>query len=292
MANKKLIATTVSSREKGIRRREEGRTTSGQKTISLQRNQGEGRDKLMNVDDDLPTCMGKSRSNNDDETKRMEDLRGKGGGRLKHRTIDGDVPLCPRKIEKDSNDDNSSKGKKREEKESGSSTLSKTKHCVLNKMASGSKDICPRSTEKKDDDTKKPRSDFHYSSKNMRSMHSSEKIEELVSELEGYRWDAILCNETWRHEQAEIWETHHKTHLHGSGKFDNKHGVGIMLNKRWRQRIIDTEYINERAITTTILVTRHHIKLMSVHFHHSKYANHHIEKMYKTIEKHMAHCNK
>ena len=24
----------------------------------------------------------------------------------------------------------------------------------------------------------------------------------------------------------------------------------------------------------------------------SKYADHHIEKMYKTIEKHMAHCNK
>ena len=56
---KKLIATTVSSREKGLRRREEGRTTSSQKTISLQRNQGEGRDKLMNVDDDLPTCMRK-----------------------------------------------------------------------------------------------------------------------------------------------------------------------------------------------------------------------------------------
>ena len=97
MANKKLIATTVSSREKGIRRREEGGTTS-QKTISLHRNQGEGRDKLMKVDDDLPTCMRNSRNNNDDETKRMEDLRGKGGGRLKHRTIDGDVPLCLRKM--------------------------------------------------------------------------------------------------------------------------------------------------------------------------------------------------
>ena len=46
----------------------------------------------------------------------MEDLRGKGGGRLKHRTIDGDVPLCLRINEKDSNDDSSSKGKKREEK--------------------------------------------------------------------------------------------------------------------------------------------------------------------------------
>ena len=56
--------------------------------------------------------------------------------------------------------------------------------------------------------------------------------------------------------------------------------------------IIDTEYINERAITTTILVNRQHIKLMSVYFPHSKYADHHIEKMYKTIEKHMVHSNK
>ena len=115
----------------------------------------------------------------------------------------------------------------------------------------------------------------------MRSMHSSEKIEEMVSELEGYRWNAILLSETWRHEQAEMWETHHKHIFMRSGKFDNKHGVGIMLNKRWRQRIIDTQYINERAITTTIFVNRQHIKLMSVYFLHSKYADHHIEKMYK-----------
>ena len=38
--SKKLIATTVSSHEKGIRRKEEGWTVSSQKTISLQRNQG------------------------------------------------------------------------------------------------------------------------------------------------------------------------------------------------------------------------------------------------------------
>ena len=53
-----------------------------------------------------------------------------------------------------------------------------------------------------------------------------------------------------------------------------------------------TEYIIERAITTTILVNRQHIKLMSVYFPHSKYADHHVEKMYKTIEKHMVHNNK
>ena len=121
----------------------------------------------------------------------------------------------------------------------------------------------------------------------MRSMHSSEKIEELVTELEGYRWDAILLNETWRYEPAELWETHHKHIFMGVGKYDSKHGVGIMLNIRWRERIIDTEHINERAITTTILINRQHIKLMSVYFPHSKYADHHVEKMYKTIEEHM-----
>ena len=65
-----------------------------------------------------------------------------------------------------------------------------------------------------------------------------------------------------------------------------------MLNKRCRKRHIDIEYINERAITTTILVNRQHIKLMSVYFLRSKYADHHIETIYKTIEKHMAHCQK
>ena len=126
----------------------------------------------------------------------------------------------------------------------------------------------------------------------MRSMHSSEKIEEMVTEIEGYRWVAIILNETWRHEQAELWKSHHKYIFMGAGKYDNKHGVGILPNKRWRKRIIDTEYITERAITPTILVNRQHIKLMSVYFHHSKKADHHIEKMYKTIEKHMVHSSK
>ena len=79
--------------------------------------------------------------------------------------------------------------------------------------------------------------------------------------------------------KAEIWETHHKHIFMGAGKLTTN-TESADINKKWRQRIIDTEYINERAITTTILVNRHHIKLMSVYFLHSKYAEH------------MAHCNK
>ena len=104
------------------------------------------------------------------------------------------------------------------------------------------------------------------------------ELKKWFASFQGYRWDAILLSEMWRHEQAEIWETHHKHIFMGAGQYDNKHGVGIMLNKKQRQRIIDTEYINERAITVTIVVNRQHIKLMSVYFTHSGYADHHIEK--------------
>ena len=130
----------------------------------------------MKDDDDSPTHMRNRRSNNDDERKRMEDWRGKGGGRLKHRTVDGDVPLCLRKNQRESNDDSSSKRNMCEEKESESSTQSKTKHFVMNKMASGSGDICPRSIEKKDLHPENKEVTFMILHKNMRSMHSSEKL--------------------------------------------------------------------------------------------------------------------
>ena len=51
----------------------------------------------MKAEDESPTHKRNSKNDNDDETKRMEDMRGKGGGRLKHCTVDGDVPLCSEK---------------------------------------------------------------------------------------------------------------------------------------------------------------------------------------------------
>ena len=59
-----------------------------------------------------------------------------------------------------------------------------------------------------------------------------------------------------------------------------------------KESLKPNKYIYERAIKATILVNRQHIDLMSVYFSHSKYADHHIEKMYKTIEKHMMNNKK
>ena len=241
----------MSSREKGIRRREEGETASSQRKISAQGNQDECKRNQTKPEEESPTHKRNRKSDIDEEAKRLEDMRSKGGGRLKHCTVDGDVPLCLRRKLKDN-------------KESSSS---ESKRCVMNSMASGSKELHSHYTEGKDMHSKNKEVTFIILQKNMRSMHSSEKIEELVTELEGYRWDAILLSETWRHEPAEIWETHHNHIFTGAGKYENKHVGGIMLNKRWRKKIIDTDYINERAIKTTILVNRRRIDLMSVYFH-------------------------
>ena len=142
--------TTVSSREKGIRRREEGMTMSSQKKTSAQENQGESETKHKEAEDESPTQRRNRNDDKDENIERMEGIRSEGGGRLKHCTVDGDVPLCLRRKLKAIKDSSSSASQKYEEKESRSSTQSNMKNCVMNNMASGSKDLFPRSTEEKE----------------------------------------------------------------------------------------------------------------------------------------------
>ena len=108
----------------------------------------------MKAEDESPTQKRNCKNDNGDEAKRMEDMRGKGRGRLKHCIVDGDVPLCLRRKLQDNKECSSSVSKRYEEKESRSSTQSFTKHCVLNKTASGSKETCARSPEEKDEHPK------------------------------------------------------------------------------------------------------------------------------------------
>ena len=46
-----------------------------------------------------------------------------------------------------------------------------------------------------------------FSPKKQRSMDSSDRIEEMIKEIEDYSWDAILICGTWRSSKVEIWET-------------------------------------------------------------------------------------
>ena len=67
--------------------------------------------------------------------------------------------------------------------------------------------------------------------KELYMMWSAQKPFNMLCDLEGYRWDAVLLNETWRPAKSEIWETHHKHKKWVQEKNDNKHGVGILLTR-------------------------------------------------------------
>ena len=107
-------------------------------------------------------------------------------------------------------------------------------------------------------------------------------LEEMLSELHKISWDAILISETWR-QSKEIWETQQGHIMVESGKFTNKHGVAILLNRRWKNCINWIQCACERVVAMSITVNKHPVVLMSVYLPHSGYADHHVEKTYKTI---------
>ena len=113
-------------------------------------------------------------------------------------------------------------------------------------------------------------------------MNTSERLEELFSEVHQVASDAILISETWR-QGKEIWETQHGHIVVESGKFTNKHGVAILLNRRWRNQINWVQCACERVVAMSISVNKQPITLMSVYMPHNGYPDHQVEKKYKTI---------
>ena len=59
----------------------------------------------------------------------------------------------------------------------------------------------------------------------------------LFSEVQGCKWNAILVSETWRPKPEEVWESDQGHIVMGVGKYENKHGVAIIVNKEWKHRI-------------------------------------------------------
>ena len=121
--------------------------------------------------------------------------------------------------------------------------------------------------------------------KNTRSLSSSERIDEMFSEVQGCKWDAMLVSETWRSCTEEIWEWTQGHIVMGARKYDNKHGAAIIVNKKWKHRINRTNSISERVIAKSITVNKQPITLLSGYMPHSGSADHHVEKAYNMIQR-------
>ena len=81
----------------------------------------------------------------------------------------------------------------------------------------------------------------------------------------------------------EIWETQQGHLMVESGKFTNKHGVVILLNRRWRNQINWVQCACERVVAMSISVNKQPITLMSVYMPHSGYPGNQVEEIFKSI---------
>ena len=253
MADKKLIQSTVSSREKGMQRRINQETMSSRiGTKDLQKEKQSAT---------VTSCVSFKRKENKaipfSEIKK--ELKKKKEQQAAANSGNTELPEV-----------------KRKETEAVENTSADP---VGNRTIGSSSGAPPQDCNMEKNKKKKT---FIVLQKNTRSLSSSERIEEMFKELQDISWDAILISETWR-QNKEIWETKQGHIMVESGKFSNKHGVAILLNRRWRKGINWIQCACERVVAMSISVNKHPFVLMSVYLPHSGYADYHVEKTYKTI---------
>ena len=119
--------------------------------------------------------------------------------------------------------------------------------------------------------------------KNSRSLSSDERFEEVFAEMSGSKWDAIIFNETWRGEKEEF-HTLHNGHLwFGSGGSAGKHGVGILLHRRWAQCVHSWRALGQRLGVLELKLSNHKISIVAVYMPHCGYPDVCVEEMYKKV---------
>ena len=176
--------------------------------------------KLKQIDGDFPVCMRREKDDNENKARRNNELKGKGGGRLKLCNVDGDVPLCLRSFDEE-NKDSSSKKRQRRQDGGAEATFRTAGRMTAEAKRQAVARICAAILLKKKTrkwKNKRKRHHIHRATKNMRSIHSSERIEDMICELEGYRWDVIMNERNLEARQVRHLGNTPETHIHGSRK--------------------------------------------------------------------------
>ena len=252
MVDKKLVAATVRSRELGMQRRINLVTTSSH--LEMENNKEERREEKNRIHISFKRKQNKRQYITKEKKFKKEEKEDAAAG------SEDAMPQCDEKAEaarKEGTDSLQDEGE-------GKSSSGKTS---------------PQSRREESQ-----RTTFTVPQKNMSSMSSNERLDELIRELYRVDWDVILISETWR-QNKEVWETQQGHIMVESSQVINKHGVVILWNKRWKNQIKLVQCESERVVAMSISINKHPIVLMSVYMPHSGYADHHVEKVYKTITK-------
>ena len=198
------------------------------------------------------------KNNNDDNTRENEDLKEKGGGRLQHYNVDGDVPLCLRKTEEKKAKTAAAAIKRTTKKKwNGSSTLNNMKDGSKSKMASGSKDMCGDSTEKKNNESGKTKN------KDITFIMLQKTWDQCTQVKELKKWHASLrAADGMQYYWAKRGD-----------KTSQKSGRHITNTCSWEQERTTTKTVLELCWTKSGGKESHRIHQRTCHHHHDNTSN-------------------
>ena len=119
-----------------------------------------------------------------------------------------------------------------------------------------------------------------------RQKHEEElmKNDRKKRQQQGFTFERKRRRETWR-PGKEVWETEQGHIVIESGKFTNKHGVAIIMNSRWKNKIKWVECASERMVAASVSVNKQPITLVSAYLPHSGYPDHQVERTYETMRR-------
>ena len=83
---------------------------------------------------------------------------------------------------------------------------------------------------------------------NIRTLRTARKLQELIHEMDGYRWNILgLCEMKWKN-FGETTEEGHKVFF--SGKEDeDEHGIGFLIHKYIVNIVMGCRLVSSRLIT-------------------------------------------
>ena len=104
--------------------------------------------------------------------------------------------------------------------------------------------------------------------------------------------DAVTINETWRGATEEIEKLRDGHLWFGSGGTAGKHGVGILLHRKWSHRVQNFEAVHSRLAFLDVCVACRNMRIIVAYFPHCGYSDANIEKLYKEVETNIAEARK
>ena len=128
---------------------------------------------------------------------------------------------------------------------------------------------------------------------NARSLKSDERIKELEEEAGDEGWDVILVQETWRSEAVEDFTDAAGHRWMSSGGPGRKHGVGILVHRKWRHAVKRFSVIAaRRALAVDVNIGGGAFRVISAYFPHAGLQDASVEALYAAINADMVAAKK